>query len=409
MAQKLNVDTSIVDLLKSKGIDSSYSNRKKIASEYGISNYSGTYAQNVQLLNAYKNGSIGSTTSATETAAAATTGTSTGASTTATSTSTATPTTTIAETKADIANQALETQNDLITQSYDTQVEARTDAAEAEIAALQTGKTEADAIAEAEISDANVDYTKATDAYGANAESRAEQGLGGSGFAETTKNRMYNSLQVRTSNAKAALQSAYTQYNESIATAITEANTDIASYANEMFKSQIESVLTEMGVKIDILDDAQAQANWETEYNRDVIESDREYALDVAEANSSTSSGSSDLFGGSTGSTGTTNTVPVSVDTTGTPIEYTGKSLYGGKYKSTTTTLGHILSDTQFNQLDSMIKGEAQYGGSGLNKDMTVYVDSKGYAYILGGTLEKNYMVSLKELGVSSLNVDGSF
>ena len=41
---------SIVDYLKSIGVDSSYSNRKKLAKENGINNYSGTAEQNLKLL-----------------------------------------------------------------------------------------------------------------------------------------------------------------------------------------------------------------------------------------------------------------------------------------------------------------------------------------------------------------------
>ena len=47
---------SIVDYLKSEGRDSSYSARKKLAAQYGISNYSGTAAQNTQLLNKLRSG-----------------------------------------------------------------------------------------------------------------------------------------------------------------------------------------------------------------------------------------------------------------------------------------------------------------------------------------------------------------
>ena len=43
---------SIVDYLKSKGQDSSYNNRKNLASQYGITNYAGTAAQNTNLLRA---------------------------------------------------------------------------------------------------------------------------------------------------------------------------------------------------------------------------------------------------------------------------------------------------------------------------------------------------------------------
>lgn len=48
---------SIVDYLKSQGKDSSYSNRKKLAEQYGIGNYSGTAAQNTNLLKLLQNGS----------------------------------------------------------------------------------------------------------------------------------------------------------------------------------------------------------------------------------------------------------------------------------------------------------------------------------------------------------------
>ena len=56
-AQKLNVDTSIVDYLKSTGQNSSYDARKQLASSLGISNYSGSAEQNIAMLNALKNGS----------------------------------------------------------------------------------------------------------------------------------------------------------------------------------------------------------------------------------------------------------------------------------------------------------------------------------------------------------------
>ena len=50
--------TSIVDALKAIGIDSSFGNRKKIASKNGISNYSGDASQNLKLLNLLKQGKL---------------------------------------------------------------------------------------------------------------------------------------------------------------------------------------------------------------------------------------------------------------------------------------------------------------------------------------------------------------
>lgn len=47
---------SVVDYLVSKKIDSSFNNRKKLATKYGIKNYTGTASQNTQLLNKLKGG-----------------------------------------------------------------------------------------------------------------------------------------------------------------------------------------------------------------------------------------------------------------------------------------------------------------------------------------------------------------
>lgn len=50
--------SSIVDALKSVGVDSTYKNRKKIATANGICNYTGKATENVALLNMLKKGSL---------------------------------------------------------------------------------------------------------------------------------------------------------------------------------------------------------------------------------------------------------------------------------------------------------------------------------------------------------------
>lgn len=52
---------SIVDYLNSKGVDSSYVNRAKLAKEYGIKDYKGTAPQNIKLLELIKKGKPAST------------------------------------------------------------------------------------------------------------------------------------------------------------------------------------------------------------------------------------------------------------------------------------------------------------------------------------------------------------
>lgn len=56
--QCATVYRSIVDALKSIGVDSSFANRKKIAVINGISNYTGTASENVFLLTKLKNGTL---------------------------------------------------------------------------------------------------------------------------------------------------------------------------------------------------------------------------------------------------------------------------------------------------------------------------------------------------------------
>jgi N-acetylmuramoyl-L-alanine amidase CwlA len=48
---------SLVDYLKSIGVDSSFTNRQHLAQQHGIANYTGTASQNTQLLNAMRGGS----------------------------------------------------------------------------------------------------------------------------------------------------------------------------------------------------------------------------------------------------------------------------------------------------------------------------------------------------------------
>lgn len=48
----------LVDALKQIKVDASFSNRKRIVKNNGISNYSGTYSQNLKLLNLLKQGKL---------------------------------------------------------------------------------------------------------------------------------------------------------------------------------------------------------------------------------------------------------------------------------------------------------------------------------------------------------------
>lgn len=63
---------SVVDYLRSKGQDSSYSAREKLASQYGISNYQGTTSQNIELLKKLQSGSSKSSSSSSKSSSGST-------------------------------------------------------------------------------------------------------------------------------------------------------------------------------------------------------------------------------------------------------------------------------------------------------------------------------------------------
>jgi len=61
--------TSIVDYLKDNNIDSSFANRKKLATKHGIKNYTGTAAQNAKLLSILQGAKVTNKTSSNKTQA----------------------------------------------------------------------------------------------------------------------------------------------------------------------------------------------------------------------------------------------------------------------------------------------------------------------------------------------------
>lgn len=58
LSNKTYKGVSLVDALKQIKVDASFSNRKRIAKNNGISNYSGSYSQNLKLLNLLKQGKL---------------------------------------------------------------------------------------------------------------------------------------------------------------------------------------------------------------------------------------------------------------------------------------------------------------------------------------------------------------
>ncbi len=87
---------------------------------------------------------------------------------------------------------------------------------------------------------AYVDYQKATNQYGANAEQMASQGLVGSGFSESSQVSMFNTYQNRVSTAREVYNQAILNYNNSIQEARLNNNSKLAEIAYQSLQSQLQ-------------------------------------------------------------------------------------------------------------------------------------------------------------------------
>lgn len=86
---------------------------------------------------------------------------------------------------------------------------------------------------------AYVDYQKASNQYGVNAEQMASQGLAGSGFSESSQVSMFNTYQNRVSTAREVYNQAILSYNNSIQEARLNNNSKLAEIAYAALKEQL--------------------------------------------------------------------------------------------------------------------------------------------------------------------------
>jgi hypothetical protein len=87
---------------------------------------------------------------------------------------------------------------------------------------------------------AYTDYQKATNEYGANAETLASQGLQNTGYSESTRTSMYNTYQNRYMSARESYNQAILNYDNSIKEAQLANNAQLAQIAYEALQKQLE-------------------------------------------------------------------------------------------------------------------------------------------------------------------------
>lgn len=113
-----------------------------------------------------------------------------------------------------------------------------------------------------------VDYQKATDQHGAQAEALASQGLTNSGFAQSTRMNAYVSYQNRYATAREVYNNAILSYDNAIKDAQLKNNAQLAEIAFQSLQTQLQYALEGFQYKNQLLQTKlQTQMQLDSEYN----------------------------------------------------------------------------------------------------------------------------------------------
>lgn len=105
---------------------------------------------------------------------------------------------------------------------------------------LEDSKEQARKSYESEQNAAYVDYKKASDPYGANAEQMAAAGMSRTGYSESSRVRMYNQYQARVAVARDTFKRAEVEYGKAMAEAKLKNSSALAEIAARTYEKQIE-------------------------------------------------------------------------------------------------------------------------------------------------------------------------
>lgn len=127
------------------------------------------------------------------------------------------------------------------------------------------------------------DYQKQINPYGVNAENLAEQGLGKSGLAETTKARYYNTYQTARTEAQNNANTIKADFDAQITQARQNGDLQLAQSALEMYQQKINDLYNTYNLAYQRKQDDLTQSNWEKEYNRALQQAQWEQAFNQAQ------------------------------------------------------------------------------------------------------------------------------
>lgn len=109
-----------------------------------------------------------------------------------------------------------------------------------------------------------VDYQKASNSYGANAEAMASRGLTGTGYAESSQVNMFNAYQNRVAVARESFNKAIVEYGNQIKEAQLQNKSELAQIAFETLQKKLELNLAGFQYKNTLLQQ-QLQAKQQTD------------------------------------------------------------------------------------------------------------------------------------------------
>lgn len=161
-------------------------------------------------------------------------------------------------------NELIQASKDYATQQQQIQQE-NTDFAIEKIE-QQKDKTERDYIKEQKAG--YVDYQKATDQYGVNAEAMAQNGMSNTGYAESSKIQAFTTYQNRYATARESYNQAVLNYDNAIKEAQLANNATLAEIAYKALQTQLEYSLQGFQYKNQLLQTKlNTQIQLDSEYN----------------------------------------------------------------------------------------------------------------------------------------------
>lgn len=107
----------------------------------------------------------------------------------------------------------------------------------------------------------NVDYQKASNEFGANAEQMAQNGLSNTGFSESSKVSMFNQYQQRYASAREVYNKAVLNYDNAIKDAQLQNNSTLAEIGFKALQQQLELSLQGFQYKNNLLQTQLEQVN----------------------------------------------------------------------------------------------------------------------------------------------------